>query len=376
MASISENVVPSQDSIKRNLDALDFPGMKDMVDFDSSEELRSSLPAAWLQGRNSELPALEEMFQNLRNHILQNPQAPLEESLRKPAALEQASVRVVQMINDPELEPILAELGGHVPTAHGFQTDQAMASGSERTLPCPDSSKITSPALKFDALDFPAMKAMEDFETCARELGEKMREDPAYILELSRCNPAAKFDQEQLSNMGQMFQRLQDHARQDPRASFENLGKPGALEEFAERVAQIRKDPEVEPILAELDACPAALLKFVDDKQVLKKLGKSMLRSQGLNYDDDDEELVSEGRKALKIAFGYAKMKCFKVLLDAERKMANKVERKKKTTSHHASTSGKTKRSSRLSNKCDAVAPKTSESQIPTTELDNTSSRC
>lgn len=67
---------------------------------------------------------------------------------------------------------------------------------------------------------------------------------------------------------------------QDPRASFENLGKPGALEEFAERVAQIRKDPEVEPILAELDACPAALLKFVDDKQVLKKLGKSMLRSQ------------------------------------------------------------------------------------------------
>lgn len=230
-----------------------------------------------------------------------------------------------------------------------------MASGSERTLPCPDSSKITSPALKFDALDFPAMKAMEDFETCARELGEKMREDPAYILELSRCNPAAKFDQEQLSNMGQMFQRLEDHARQDPRASFENLGKPGALEEFAERVAQIRKDPEVEPILAELDACPAALLKFVDDKQVLKKLGKSMLRSQGLNYDDDDEELVSEGRKALKIAFGYAKMKCFKVLLDAERKMANKVERKKKTTSHHASTSGKTKRSSRLSNKCDAV---------------------
>ncbi|WZZ67697.1 hypothetical protein YC2023_079067 [Brassica napus] len=376
MASISENVVPSQDSIKRNLDALDFPGMKDMVDFDSSEELRSSLPAAWLQGRNSELPALEEMFQNLRNHILQvvNPQAPLEESLRKPAALEQASVRVVQMINDPELEPILAELGGHVPTAHGFQTDQAMASCSERTLPCPDSSKITSPALKFDALDFPAMKAMEDFETCARELGEKMREDPAYILELSRCNPAAKFDQEQLSNMGQMFQRLEDHARQvlvhyyklddddddpddnfDPRASFENLGKPGALEEFAERVAQIRKDPEVEPILAELDACPAALLKFVDDKQVLKKLGKSMLRSQGLNYDDDDEELVSEGRKALKIAFGYAKMKCFKVLLDAERKKANKVERKKKTTSHHASTSGKTKRSSRLSNKCDAV---------------------
>ncbi|KAF3517564.1 hypothetical protein DY000_02062722 [Brassica cretica] len=208
-----------------------------------------------------------------------------------------------------------------------------MASGSERTLPCPDSSKITSPALKFDALDFPAMKAMEDFETCARELGEKMREDPAYILELSRCNPAAKFDQEQ-------------------------------------------KDPEVEPILAELDACPAALLKFVDDKQVLKKLGKSMLRSQGLNYDDDDEELVSEGRKALKIAFGYAKMKCFKVLLDAERKMANKVERKKKTTSHHASTSGKTKRSSRLSNKGDDVAPKTSESQIPTTELDNTSSRC
>lgn len=36
--------------------------------------------------------------------------------------------------------------------------------------------------------------------------------------------------------------------------------KPGALEEFAERVTQLRKDPEVELILAELDACPAAAL--------------------------------------------------------------------------------------------------------------------
>ncbi|KAF8090535.1 hypothetical protein N665_0474s0014 [Sinapis alba] len=240
-----------------------------------------------------------------------------------------------------------------------------MASGSEKTLPCPDSSEITSPALplKFDALDFPAMKALEDFQTCVRELGAKMHEDPAYIQELHRYTPAelsnAKFDQEQLSNILQMFQGIQNNARQDPRASLENLGKPGALEEFAERVAQLKKDPEAEPILSELEARPTALLKFWDDKQVLKKLGKSMLRSQGLNYDDDDdEELVSEGKKALKIASGYIKMKCFKVILDAQRKKANKVEGKKKTRSHHASTSGKTKRSSLLSNKCDAVTKK------------------
>lgn len=39
------------------------------------------------------------------------------------------------------------------------------SAGSEKTLPCP-ASKTTSPALalKFDALDFPAMKAMEDFQ--------------------------------------------------------------------------------------------------------------------------------------------------------------------------------------------------------------------
>lgn len=36
-----------------------------------SEELRSSVPAAWLQGIKYELPAVEEMFQDLRNHILQ-----------------------------------------------------------------------------------------------------------------------------------------------------------------------------------------------------------------------------------------------------------------------------------------------------------------
>ncbi|KAG2322333.1 hypothetical protein Bca52824_015546 [Brassica carinata] len=45
-----------------------------------------------------------------------------------------------------------------------------------------DSSKSTSPAL--DALDFPGMKALEDFHTCLRELSEKVREDPAYIQEL------------------------------------------------------------------------------------------------------------------------------------------------------------------------------------------------
>lgn len=170
-------------------------------------------------------------------------------------------------------------------------------------------------------------------QTFISELGEKMREDPAYIQELRRCNPAAKFDQEQVKNTMQMYQRLRDNARQDPRASLENLVKPGALEEFAERVTQLRKDPDAEPILSELDTCPAALLKFWDDKQVLKKLGKSMLRSQvkktsvlsfhlglllkavvnslpfqqGLNCDDD-EELVSEGRKALEIATGYAKV--------------------------------------------------------------------
>lgn len=47
--------------------------------------------------------------------LSQNPQALLEESLRKSGALDQVSVRVIQMINDPELKPILSELGGRVP---------------------------------------------------------------------------------------------------------------------------------------------------------------------------------------------------------------------------------------------------------------------
>lgn len=61
-------------------------------------------------------------------------------------------------------------------------------------------------------------------QTCLRELSEKVREDPAYIQELRWFTPAelsnAKFDQEQLSNILQMFQRLQNNANLHTKNSF------------------------------------------------------------------------------------------------------------------------------------------------------------
>lgn len=45
---------------------------------------------------------------------------------------------------------------------------------------------------------------------------------------------------------------------------LEALGNPAATEQFAERMAQMKEDPELKPILAEIDAGgPSAMMKYV-----------------------------------------------------------------------------------------------------------------
>lgn len=58
---------------------------------------------------------------------------------------------------------------------------------------------------------------------------------------------------------------------QDPQMSpfLEALGNPGATEQFAERMAQMKDDPELKPILAEIDAGgPSAMMKYERTKIV------------------------------------------------------------------------------------------------------------
>lgn len=44
---------------------------------------------------------------------------------------------------------------------------------------------------------------------------------------------------------------------------LEALGNPAATEQFAERMAQMKEDPELKPILAEIDAGgPSAMMKY------------------------------------------------------------------------------------------------------------------
>lgn len=44
---------------------------------------------------------------------------------------------------------------------------------------------------------------------------------------------------------------------------MEAFANPGATEQFTERMAQMKEDPTLKPILAEIDADPSAMMKYV-----------------------------------------------------------------------------------------------------------------
>ncbi|XP_010452180.1 PREDICTED: ankyrin repeat domain-containing protein 2B [Camelina sativa] len=228
-------------------------------------------------------------------------------------------------------------------------------------------SKDMHGLLESNALDSPSPSVIDKEENMVESsAAEKVDTVPRYIQlakELQRSIPVAwnqhgsitEFDEELYNNRKALvlenpqIQKLMEC--QDPQSSLKALGNPEASDKFAELMVQLEKDAELESIVAEIKASPpAAMLKYWNDKIVLKKLGKSMssivhdtstlgdvedLKTLASGSGDDNDEQVSEGRKALKIACEHTKMKCIKILLEAEEK-ANAVDkgRKKKIPLH------------------------------------------
>lgn len=254
--------------------------------------------------------------------------------------------------------------------------------------------------------DFSAMTGLLN-DPSIKELAEQIARDPSFnqmaeqlqknfqgVAVEDEVNP--RFDPQQYySTMQQvmenpqfrtMAERLGNALMQDPSMSsmLENLGNPAHKDQIEERMARVKEDPSLKPILEEIETGgPAAMMRYWNDTEVLKKLGHAMgLPVQGdattsenatvadeaeaeeLGNEDesivhhtasvgdveglknalasgaDKDEEDSEGRTALHFACGYGEVKCAQILLEAGATV-DSLDKNKNTALHYAAGYGR-----------------------------------
>ncbi|CAN8327781.1 unnamed protein product [Cochlearia groenlandica] len=292
-------------------------------------------------------------------------------------------------------------------------SDEKTGSTDENKSTKPESASGSSPssanpALNFsNAFDFSSMASILN-DPSIRELAEQIAKDPAFnqlAEQLQKSGPPAaqgggvggvggfpNIDPQQyVSTMQQVMQnpefqtmaeRLGNALVQDPQMSpfLDAFSNPETAEHFTERMARMKEDPALKPILDEIDAGgPSAMMKYWNDKDVLKKLGEAMGMPVGGLQDEaastepetaeegeEEESIVhqtaslgdveglktalesggnkdeedSEGRTALHFACGYGELKCAQVLIDAGANV-NAVDKNKNTPLHYAAGYGR-----------------------------------
>jgi hypothetical protein len=180
-----------------------------------------------------------------------------------------------------------------------------------------------------------------------------------------------------------MAERLGNALMQDPSMSqvLESFANPSQTNQLEERMARIKEDPSLKPILEEIETGgPAAMMRYWNDKDVLQKLGEAMglavggdasVSAEGPVADEaeeageeesivhqtasvgdveglkkalaagaDKDEVDSEGRTALHFACGYGEVKCAQVLLEAGATV-DALDNNKNTALHYAAGYGK-----------------------------------
>ncbi|XP_023529750.1 ankyrin repeat domain-containing protein 2A-like [Cucurbita pepo subsp. pepo] len=185
-------------------------------------------------------------------------------------------------------------------------------------------------------------------------------------------------------NFMSMAERLGTTLMQDPSMSrmFESFSNPADGDQLEERMAHIKEDPSLKPILEEIETGGLpSMMKYWNDKEVLQKLGKAMglpvpaeaatsTDHSGLddseepeNEDEsvihhtastgdveglkkalasgaDKDEVDSEGRTALHFASGYGEVECSQILLEAGAKV-DALDKNKNTALHYAAGYGR-----------------------------------
>ncbi|KAK8529711.1 hypothetical protein V6N13_102612 [Hibiscus sabdariffa] len=251
--------------------------------------------------------------------------------------------------------------------------------------------------------DFSAMSGLLN-DPSIKELAEQIAKDPSFTQmaeQLTKTFQGAatedsvpQFDPQQYySTMQQVMQnpqfmtmaeRLGNALMQDPAMSsmLDGLTNPQHKDQIEESMARMKEDPSLKPILDEIETGgPAAMMKYWNDKDVLKKLGEAMglavsgdaatsagysAADEGDEVENEDESIVhncasvgnveglkdalasgadkdevdSEGRTALHFACGYGEVKCAQVLIEAGAKV-DALDKNKNTALHYAAGYGR-----------------------------------
>ncbi|CAJ2638584.1 unnamed protein product [Trifolium pratense] len=285
--------------------------------------------------------------------------------------------------------------------------DDKSGSAENKTVKDETSTKPTpGPAAGFagaNPFDFSAMSGLLN-DPSIKELAEQIAKDPSFnqmaeqlqkTLHGASQDGLPNFDnQKYLSTMQQvmenpnfmtMAERLGNALMQDPSMSsmLNNFTNPSNKDQLEERMARIKEDPSLKHILDEIETGgPAAMMRYWNDEEVLKKLGLAMginpntgeaaassdnsVPEETEDVGNEDESIVhstasvgdveglkaalasgadkdeedSEGRTALHFACGYGEVKCAQVLLEAGAKV-DALDKNKNTALHYAAGYGR-----------------------------------
>ncbi|CAK9254924.1 unnamed protein product [Sphagnum jensenii] len=256
--------------------------------------------------------------------------------------------------------------------------------------------------------DFSAMTGLLN-DPSIKEMAEQIAKDPAFnqmAQQLQRSvqtvgdEGVPQLDTNQYINAMQqvmqnpqfmtMAEHLGNALMQDPAMSgmLSNLTNPAHKEQLEQRMAQVREDPTLKPVLEEIESGgPAAMMKYWNDPAVLSKLGQAMgvgipgeaglpayRNEEGTEEEGEDdvgeeeeEELTvhhtastgdveglkillqegadkdekdDEGRTGLHFASGYGEVQCAEVLLEAGAAV-DALDKNNNTPLHYAAGYGR-----------------------------------
>ncbi|KDO50178.1 hypothetical protein CISIN_1g018578mg [Citrus sinensis] len=232
--------------------------------------------------------------------------------------------------------------------------------------------------------DFSAMSGLLN-DPSIKELAEQIAKDPAFnsmAEQLQKTLHGANAEESIPQFDTTQYYSTMQQVMQNPQfmTMAERLGN--ALMQIEERMAKIKEDPSLKPILDEIESGgPSAMMKYWNDKDVLQKLGEAMGLAVGGDattsadnagadeaeeVGNEDESIVhhtasvgdaeglknalaagadkdeedSEGRTALHFACGYGEVKCAQILLEAGANV-DALDKNKNTALHYAAGYGR-----------------------------------
>ncbi|CAD7698883.1 unnamed protein product [Ostreobium quekettii] len=296
---------------------------------------------------------------------------------------------VLQLAQQLQSDPGFQQMQSVLQQSFGVPPESPGATGSTEAREDGDSGK--------EADATPAAAGAGDGESASEQEGQPQQPgmpqfgvDPAKAMEaMQQLYASPKFVQ-MAEKIGQTMLQHNPVLR--------TLMDPAQREAMQAKLDQLKKDPELAPIMKELETGdPQAMMKYWNNPEVLKKFstaledvigpgttdvpgdeqeeevpsmqfyagegnveGLKQLLAQGVDIDDKDEE----GRTGLHFACGYGEMECVKFFLDKGAKI-DSADNNKNTALHYAAGYGQPEAVELLLSKGAASDTKNADGNVP-----------